>query len=799
MDRHPADGLTQAEVAQRRRDGLVNRVELPASRTAAEIVRANVLTRFNALLGGLGALVLVVGAWQDALFLVVIVINALVGVVQELRAKRTLDRLALLSAGSVTVRRDGRDVAVPVADVVLDDLVVLGPGDQVPADGTVVHSADAELDESLLTGESEPLVKAVGDRVMSGSFVVAGRCEVVATGVGAASYANQLAAEAKRFSLVRSELVSGTNRLLGWISWAIAVIGPLLVLSQLLQGDDWRVAVTGAVAGMVGMIPEGLVLLTTLAFFVAVMGLARRQVLVQELPAVEVLARVDVVCLDKTGTITDGHIRLTGVEVVEGVERDLVMEALGALADDPSPNATAAALAAQIAAPEGWRRTADVPFSSARKWSAATFDGRGTWVMGAPEIVLGAGDASAAVRRRVDAIAAQGTRVIVVGRAGAEPIDADRLPPVEPAALVTLAEQIRPDAPEMLEFFARQGVTLKVISGDHPRTVGAVARAAGVPGADQPDAAVDARTLPDDAGGLADAVERHVVFGRVTPQQKRAMVTALRAKGHVVAMTGDGVNDALALKEADLGVAMGSGAAATRAVAQLVLLDGQFSRMPLVLAEGRRVIANIERVARLFVSKNVMAALLSLLVVVASLPYPFLPRHLTVFSALTIGIPAFLLALAPNPRRYVPGFLFRVVRFSAPVGTILALGVFAAYGFARWADADPDEARTGALIAAMLMGLAQLVMVSRPVRGWKLALVLVMGGVFAALLAVPAARDFLELQLVVDVVIAAVVLGVAGAALVVVVGVVVDRRDGRTVREAIGPVTTDPGPHRSPV
>jgi cation-transporting ATPase E len=475
------------------------------------------------------------------------------------------------------------------------------------------------------------------------------------------------------------------------------------------------------------------------------------------------------------------------------------MQALGALADDPAPNATAAALAAQIVPPAGWRRTADVPFSSARKWSGATFDGKGTWIMGAPEIVLGADETFAALRRRVEAIAAEGTRVIVVGHAGAAPLDAERLPPVEPVALVTLAEQIRPDAPEMLGFFERQGVTLKVISGDHPRTVGAVARAAGVPGAGDPGAAIDARTLPEEPEALADVVDRHVVFGRVTPQQKRSMVTALRARGHVVAMTGDGVNDALALKEADLGVAMGSGAAATRAVAQLVLLDGQFSRMPLVLAEGRRVIANIERVARLFVSKNVMAALLSLLVVVASLPYPFLPRHLTVFSSLTIGIPAFLLALAPNPRRYVPGFLRRVVRFSIPVGSILAMGVFAAYGFARWTDADPDEARTGALIAAMLMGLAQLVMVSRPVRGWKLALVLAMGGAFAAMLAVPAVRDFLELELALDVVIAAVGLGLAGSALVVVVGVVVDRRDARTAQETIGTGAMDPGPERSPM
>lgn len=777
-------GLTLAEVAERIARGEVNRADERNSRTLGEIIRANVFTRFNALLGAIGLVVLVAEQWQDALFLGVVVVNALVGIVQELRAKRTLDRLAVLSAPRALARRDGSEVVLAVDDVVLDERIVLAAGDQIVADGRVLESAELEVDESLLTGEADPIPKQPGDPLLSGSFVVAGSGAMQATRVGADSYAHRLASDARRFSLAHSELQAGTNQLLRWISWVVLVLGPLLFWSELSRDDQsWQHAVTAASAGLVGMVPEGLVLLTTLAFVVAVLTLARRQVLVQELPAVEGLARVDVVCLDKTGTLTEGSIELSEVLPVGDVDAEHARLALGALADDPAPNSTLAAIGAAIG-PSGWTRMSGVAFSSARKWSGATFAGQGSWLLGAPEIVLGHLPEGHPVRQQADALADQGRRVVALAHSPTPLVDEELPAERAVAALVVFDERVRPDAAETLRFFAEQGVELKVISGDSPRTVAAVAAAAGLvpPGS----SGVDARTLGDTPEALADAVEEHRVFGRVTPQQKRAMVQALQSRGHVVAMTGDGVNDALALKDADVGVAMGSGAAATRAVAQLVLLDGRFARMPAVLAEGRRVIANIERVASLFVTKNVMSAALSVTSIVASLPYPFLPRHLTVFSTLTIGVPAFFLALAPNHRRYVPGFLRRVLWFSIPIGLVMATTVLGAYGASRSLDATGDQARSAALLAAMTLGFTVLVLVARPLRPWKLGLIGSLVGGFALLVASPWAREQLALEVALAVVWPVIPTAAVGSTAVVAAGLLADRATGRKVRLLAG-------------
>jgi cation-transporting ATPase E len=774
-----ADGLTLAEVAERVARGEVNRADERNSRTLGEIVRANVFTRFNGLLGAIGLVVLVAGQWRDALFLGVLVINALVGIVQELRAKRTLDRLAVLSAPRAVARREGSDVVLAVEDVVLDERIVLVAGDQIVADGRVLESAELEVDESLLTGEADPIPKRAGDPLLSGSFVVAGSGAMQATRVGADSYAHRLASDARRFSLAHSELQAGTNQLLRWISWMVLVLGPLLFWSELRRDDQsWQDAVTAAAAGLVGMVPEGLVLLTTLAFVVAVVTLARRQVLVQELPAVEGLARVDVVCLDKTGTLTEGTIEMSEVLPVGDGDVELARRALGALADDPAPNSTLAAIGA-VLGPSGWVRTGAVAFSSARKWSGATFAGHGSWILGAPEIVLGHLAEADPVRQRANALADQGRRVVALAHSPT-PLADEELPRDRVAvALVVFDERVRPDAAETLRFFAEQGVELKVISGDSPRTVAAVAAATGLVPAGT--AGIDARRLGDTPDELSDAIEEHRVFGRVTPQQKRAMVQALQARGHVVAMTGDGVNDALALKDADVGVAMGSGAAATRAVAQLVLLDGRFARMPAVLAEGRRVIANIERVASLFVTKNVMSAALSITSILASLPYPFLPRHLTVFSALTIGVPAFFLALAPNHRRYVPGFLRRVLWFAVPIGLVMAATVLAAYGASRVLDATGDQARSAALLTAMTLGFTVLVLVARPLRPWKLGLIGSLVAAFAILVASPWAREQLALDLPLEVVWPVIPIAAAGSVAVVAAGLLADRATGRRV------------------
>ena len=770
--RTPATGLTGAEVAQRVAAGQVNRVEEATSRSLKAIVRANLFTRFNAILGALFVLVLVAGKWQDGLFGGLVLGNALIGIVQEVRAKRTLDRLAVLNAPAAVVRRDGADQRIAVGDVVRDDLVMVQTGDQLPADGVVVTSGGLEIDESLLTGESDPVHKEPEHEVLSGSIVVAGSGSFQATRIGSEAYARRLAADARRFTMTRSELMEGINRLLGYITWGLVIIGPLLFWSELRSNSSWRDAVTGATAGLVGMVPEGLVLLTSIAFGLTAVTLSRRNVLVQELPAVEALARVDVVCLDKTGTLTEGEIDLAACDLLDADHPGTadVPGALAVLGTEPSPNATMVALRRAYAVPEGWTSAGGVPFSSARKWSAVTIAERGTWVLGAPEMVL---PQRGPVRDRADAVASTGQRVLVLARTDDPVADSTPLPAVTPLALVRFDERVRPDAGDTLRYFDEQGVGLKVISGDNPRTVGAVAARVGLPGADR---TVDARHLPEDPEELADAVEAGSVFGRVTPQQKRAMVRALQSRGHVVAMTGDGVNDALALKDADSGVAMGSGAAATRAVAQLVLLDGKFSHLPTVVAEGRRVIANVERVANLFVVKNVYSAILSLASTVFSVPFPFLPRHLTVISAITIGIPSFFLALAPNTQRYRPGFLRRVLGFSIPTGFLLGVGVFLAYFVARRLGAPGDEARTAACVALVVAGLWVVVLLAQPVRGWKLALVASMGGLFALSLVVPWARDFFSLRLPLDAFAESVAFGAAAALAVTVVTRVVNRR-----------------------
>ncbi|GMU78392.1 MAG: magnesium-transporting ATPase [Acidimicrobiia bacterium] len=739
----PLVGLSASEVRERVEQGLTNDGGERTSRTYREIVRANVFTRFNAILGTMLVIVLAVGAPQDALFGIILVVNSLIGIVQEIRAKRTLDRLAVLAAPTARVVRDGAALECAVEAVVLDDIVDLRTGDQVPADGIVREVAGLEVDESLLTGEADAIDKATGDEVLSGSFVVAGSGRFQATRVGAEAYARQLAIEARRFTLTRSELVDGINTLLRYIQYALFPTAAVLLLRQLAK-EDVREALISLVAGVVGMVPEGLVLLTSLAFGIAAVTLARRKVLVQELPAVEGLARVDVVCLDKTGTLTEGDVAFDRLEplAADAHTAAQVEAALGALADDENANATLKAIGAALAPPPGWSRTAIVPFSSARKWSAASFDGQGSWVIGAPEMVLV--DAGQPARRRADALAAEGRRVLLLAHADG-PLDGEVLPAdLRPQALVLLEERIRPDAPDTLRYFAEQGVALKVISGDNPRTVGAVATRVGLPGGDQP---FDARQLPDDQDALAEVLETHSVFGRVTPQQKRAMVGALQSRGHVVAMTGDGVNDALALKDADIGVAMGSGAAATRSVAQLVLLDGRFATMPGVVAEGRRVIANIERSANLFVTKTVYAILIAVFVAVMGWKYPYLPRQLTIVSTFTIGIPGFFLALAPNKRRYVPGFLDRVLRFTVPAGAVAAAASLAAFGLAYYGDDLPlREARTSATLVLVAVGLWVLVCLARPFNWWRTLLVAAMAGSVAVIMIVPWLRDFYALR-----------------------------------------------------
>ncbi len=729
-------GLNAAEVRARVDSGLVNTLPSHASRSIGEILRANVLTRFNAILGGLLVVVAVVGPVQDGLFGVVLVLNATIGVVQELRAKVALDRLAVLSAPVAHLLRDGSVADRPVGEVVVDDVLDLRPGDEVVADAVLVSSASIQVDESLLTGESLPVDKRAGDEVLSGSVVVSGTGRSRVVRVGADAYAQRLQLAAKRFAVASSQLQQGTNTILRVISWVIAPVAALLVTSQLVRSHvGWEQALRGSVAGVGAMVPEGLVLLTTLAFAIGALRLARRRVLVQSLPAIEGLARVDVVCLDKTGTLTMPGMTLERVVSLAGDAHD----ALGAIAAaDVAPNATMAAIGRGCPSPPGWRPVASVPFSSARKWSAVEFEEQGSWILGAPDVLFDGARAGALPEAARVAGGGRRRRVLALARS-CGPLAGTELPgDLVAAGLVELSERLRPEAGETVGYLLGQGVAVKVISGDDPETVAETARLAGVPVTGDP---FDARRLPEEQAALAALVAGTSVFGRVHPEQKKVIVEALQALGHVVAMTGDGVNDVPALKQADVGIAMGTGSQASRAVANIVLLDSAFSAVPPILAEGRRVIANIERVANLFVTKTVYAALLALVVGVLAVPYPFYPRQLTVVSSLTIGIPGFVLALAPGAPRAKPDFLRRVLQFTAPAGAGVAVATLAVYTIARGPQhASTHASSMAAAVALFAVAIFVLAMLARPLRPLRLGLVLAMGGGGVVAMLVPISR-----------------------------------------------------------
>jgi cation-transporting ATPase E len=741
-------GLSTAEVAERVAAGQTNAFVQDTSRSVWSIVRANVLTLFNGIILACFIVLFAIGRWQDALFGFSAVANAVIGSVQEYRAKRALDRLALLNAPHARVMREGSEAEIALDDVVLDDTLVLRAGDQVPADGVVTGSRGLQVDESMLTGESDAVEKEDGDRVLSGSVVVAGEGSAVVDRVGADSFANSLAAEAKRFSLVASELRSSIDRVLKWVTWFVGPVALLVLNAQMMaQGGwaeasasgAWRDAATATIAAVVAMVPLGLVLMTSITFAVGAVKLARQQVLVQELPAVEGLARVDIICLDKTGTLTQGDIVFDAAHPLTArAGWESVLSWYGVQKD---ANATARSLNGHFNEPAGTPLDR-VPFSSARKWSAVIFDD-GMWVLGGPEMVFPARNSADPVLEQLATqaveLAATGRRTLVL--AHGTPTDDETVPAdAVPVVLLTFKENIRPDAAETLTYFAAQDVDVRIISGDNPQTVAAIAREVGL---DAPHG-FDARELPEDDHAFLETINNNVVFGRVTPDQKKRIVVALKSAGRTVAMTGDGVNDALAIKEADIGVAMNSGAAATKAVARLVLLDGKFSHLPSVVAEGRQVIANIERVSMLFLTKTAYATFLAIAFGILLLPFPFLPRQLSITDGLTIGIPAFFLALLPNAQRYIPGFLRRSLTFAVPAGVSVTLGLASYARLAANLQIPEAEIRTGSTLILAIIGIWILVVLSRPVTRFK---GLVIGAMMIGLVlvySVPIARDFLQ-------------------------------------------------------
>lgn len=753
----PHPGLSAAEVAHRQQQGHTNDVPDRAGRSVTDIVRANVFTRINAILSVLFILVLATGSPIDGMFGLLIIANSGVGIIQEIRAKRTLDRLAIVGQARPLVRRDGQVQELAPREVVLDDVIELGPGDQIVVDGNIIESSALEVDESLLTGEADPVVKDEGSEVLSGSYVVAGSGAYRATKVGRDAYAAQLAEEASRFTLVSSELRNGINKILRFITYLLVPAGALIIYNQLFGShQDWRPAVRGMVAALVPMVPEGLVLMTSIAFAVGVVRLGKRQCLVQELPAIEGLARVDVVCADKTGTLTENGMRVAQVRAIADTESsaglDTVLAALAAA--DPRPNASVQAIAEAYPGAPDWNPTAIAPFSSAKKWSGVSFGDNGNWLLGAPDVLLPPQSPAA---QAATAAGSQGLRVLLLAHSDV-PVDAASAPgAITPAALVILEQRIRDDARGTLDYFAGQGVSIKVISGDNAVSVGAVATTLKLPGGDMPR---DARELPSSQAELADVLETTTTFGRVRPDQKREMVGALQSRGHTVAMTGDGVNDVLALKDADIGVAMGSGSPATRAVAQIVLLDNKFATLPYVVAEGRRVIGNIERVSNLFLTKTVYSVLLAFLIGLSGitaqlfdtepLPYPFLPRHVTIAAWFTIGIPAFVLSLAPNNERARTGFVSRVMRLAVPSGAIIGAATFTCYLLsyqgANSTDAEQIQAGTGALITLLMIAVWVLALVARPYTWWKILLISGSVAGYLILFLVPALRRFFLLD-----------------------------------------------------
>ena len=726
-------GLTTAEVAERVAAGLTNKQDTSSSRKFSSILRANFFTLFNAIVGGSFLALLLLGQWKDALFGLAVISNILIGVIQEYRSKRTLDRISLLHAPHARARRNGELVDLKLEEIVMDDLLELRAGDQLLADAEVIYSDGLELDESILTGESEPVEKEIGSTLLASSAVSAGRGLARVTQVGSNTYASKITIEAKKFSLVASELRNAINKVIKWISYAllpfvlIAANGQMQAHGgwvQAIADGSWLEATVAAIASVIAFVPQGLVLITSITFAVAAMGLARKNVLLQELPAVEGLARVDVVCFDKTGTLTEGDIEFEAIELVgkDSLGHEAILAYFG---NDPDANATARCLAPAFSGHENLQHESSVAFTSAKKWSSFTFKKEGTWTLGAPEFVLDKKHET--VLKRAAALAATGRRTLVLTRED------------QPIALVTFRERIRNDAAQTVRFFREQGVSIRIISGDNPQTVAAVARDAGVEFEGQ---AFDAQNLPEDTEELAKVMEHFTVFGRVTPEQKRNMVAALQLSGHVVAMTGDGVNDALALKKADMGIAMGSGSPATKAVSNLVLLDGKFSNLPGVVAEGRKVIANIERVSKLFLTKTTWALTLALTFGLLAWKFPFLPRQLSGIDSFTIGLPAFALALLPNPQRYIPGFLKRALSFTIPAGLAVALSVISLRIITDAQHWSMEEAQTGTMVTMSVTGIWVLSTLARPLNGVKLGIFVGMFALGVAIFTVPLATAY---------------------------------------------------------
>ena len=720
-------GLTEAEVENQVHMGRVNQTGENIFKTNKEIIRDHTLTYFNFLNLFLGILILVSGQFKNITFMGVIIINTLIGIVQEMKVKKLVDKLAVITASKAAVIRDGEVKEIDIHEVVVKDTMVLTTGNQVCADAIVMESDGMEVNESMLIGESRPVKKNAGDRLMSGSFLTAGSGVVQVEYVGEDSYAYQLMKKAKTKKRASSEMQRTINRIIKVVGALIIPIGIMLYLSQKNAGSGFSDCLVGTVAGVIGMIPEGLVLLTSISFILGVGRLARKRALVQEMEAIEALARVNVLCLDKTGTITTGKLEVVDVVGVGDTEREQVEAVMNEMAfafDDV--NNTQSALMKYFKKSSRWRPLEKIPFSSDRKYRAIRYDQAGCFVLGAPEFLLG--EEERELLLKVDSYAAEGLRVLLLASCDTITAEDGMVWGVKPMGLIIISDCIREEAPEIFRYFEDQNVNIKVISGDNPATVSQIALKAGLNGAEH---YIDANELPEDFEELKQVVGDYTVYGRVKPEQKQNIIRAYQANKAVVGMVGDGVNDVLALKDADCGIAMAAGSDAAKQVAHIVLLDSDFSCLKNIVSEGRTIIANIERVSSLYLTKTVYSVILCVLFILLAREYPFIPIQLSWMSAMAIGVPSFLLTLEQNESMDGGGFLRHVLRIALPQALAMVVCLLTIQVLTPFWNDDPTMTYMFNLLVGGTVSFMVVIEVCRPMNWVRRTMTVILIGIFA--------------------------------------------------------------------
>lgn len=736
-------GLSKDEILCRIKDGKINRLPKVPSRTLGQIIKANLFTSYNALNAILAIIVFIVGSPKNAVFAGVIITNTIIGMFQEIRAKSILERLSVINEKSVDVIRDGKVININIEEIVLDDIIVLKSGDQILVDCELLSNNEIEVDESLITGESDSILKKENDVLLSGSFVSSGNAYAKVINVGKNTYASKLAEEAKQFKLINSELQISINKIFKTIMWLAIPIGLLLTFIQLFYvKKSLQDALLGSISGIVGMVPEGLVLLTSATFVVAVIRLSKWDTLIQELPATEVLARVDVLCLDKTGTITKGDLKVTEIRCLNNEDIKYVDKIIAAMVYSfENGNATEKALLEKYKDNPNLKIKNKIPFSSRRKWSAVEFEEEGVFILGAPEMILK--DKYKNIENKIEKAAEKGKRVLLLASYEGKDFNEEFNGNIKEVALIFIEDIIRENAEEIISYFNKEKVDLKIISGDNPITVSSIAKKVGIKNAEN---YIDARELPENEEELRKVVDKISVFGRVSPHQKKSIVKALKSNGHTVAMTGDGVNDVLALKESDCGIAMASGSEATKAVAQLVLLNSDFSAIPQVVLEGRKLINNLEKVSELFLSKTVYFIILSIIFALLVKPFPIIPIQLTLVGSLSIGIPSFFLAISPNEDVIKEDFLKRVLGVSIPNGILIGISTALMFLLGDHTGLSLNQCRTLSLVTFGSLSLFILLKVSRPLNFYRIFIVISMTTLFILSFLLPFTRRIFVIE-----------------------------------------------------